>query len=172
MVIIGIDPGLSGAGAIVDEDGNLVTVFDMPTMGDKTRKRVDASLLSRIIKEFPPALAIVEHVHSMPGQGLSSTFAFGRSAGAVDGVLAALDVSVTYVDPRAWKKAYRLSASKEDSRRAAIEMWPKQAHLFERVKDHGRAEAALIARWGTARPHMGGWMQVVDAVRITVEEIK
>jgi len=156
MTILGIDPGLSGAGAIVDDDGSLLSVFDMPTMGEKTRKRIDASLVSRLIREIGPSLAIIEDVHSMPGQGLSSTFSFGRSAGVVDGVLAALEVPVRFVDPRAWKKAYRLSASKEDSRRAAIEMWPKHAHLFERAKDHGRAEAALIARWGVMRPQVGG----------------
>ena len=146
--IVGFDPGLSGAAAVIDHDGDLVAVFDLPVMGDGKAARIDANLLARLIGEFAPAKAVVEQVGSMPKQGVASTFAFGRAVGVLAGVLGALSVPTAYVPPGTWKRSYRLSASKEDARRRAIELWPRQAHLFARKKDHGRAEAALIAKWG------------------------
>lgn len=145
--VVGFDPGLSGAGAVVLPSGDLVAVFDLPVMGEGKAARIDASLLARLIAEFSPAGAVVEQVGAMPKQGVASTFAFGRAVGVLAGVLGALFVPTAYVPPGTWKRFYRLSASKEDARRRAIELWPAQSHLFARKRDHGRAEAALIAKW-------------------------
>lgn len=148
---IGIDPGLSGAMAVVTPSGDLVTVFDLPVMGEGKAARIDAASLARLISEFGPAKAVVEQVGSMPGQGVASTFAFGRAVGVLAGVLGALAVPTAYVAPGTWKRSYGLASAKEDARRRAIELWPAHAALFARKKDHGRAEAALIARWGIDR---------------------
>ncbi|WP_333824270.1 hypothetical protein [Pinisolibacter sp.] len=147
--IVGFDPGLSGAGAVVTPSGDLVAVFDLPMMGEGKAARIDANLLARLIEEFAPASAVAEQVGAMPKQGVASTFAFGRAVGVLAGVLGALAIPTTYVPPGTWKRFHHLSAAKEDARRRAIELWPRQAHLFARKKDHGRAEAALIAKWGT-----------------------
>ena len=90
---------------------------------------------------------VVESVHSMPGQGVTSSFNFGRSLGATEGVFAACGRPIVYVSPARWKRSLGLSADKTASRRRAIELWPDRTALFGRVKDNGRAEAALIAYW-------------------------
>jgi crossover junction endodeoxyribonuclease RuvC len=99
---------------------------------------------------------VIEDVHAMPKQGVSSSFSFGRALGVAEGVLAGNGLSLRYVSPAKWKKALGLSsdkgvsrrrADKGVSRRRAIELWPEHAKAFERVKDDGRAEAALLAWW-------------------------
>lgn len=89
----------------------------------------------------------------MPKQGVSSSFKFGRSLGLVEGVCDGLGIPVQWVTPNRWKKAMRLGADKEASRQLAIRRWPEQAALFARKKDHGRAEAALIALWSIEDSH-------------------
>lgn len=150
-VVLGFDPGLSGAVAVVTPSGDLVTACDLPIMGEGKAARIDAASLARLIGEFVPAKAVVEQVGSMPGQGVASTFAFGRAVGVLAGVLGALAVPTVYVAPGTWKRFHGLPSAKEDARRKAIELWPAHASLFARKKDHGRAEAALIARWGADR---------------------
>jgi crossover junction endodeoxyribonuclease RuvC len=83
----------------------------------------------------------------MPRQGVASSFNFGKSYGIVLGVLGALDVPVTHPTPAAWKKAMGVTADKASSRRRATDLWPAMSGTFARVKDDGRAESALIARW-------------------------
>lgn len=159
-VVFGFDPGLSGAVAVMTSAGDLLEVADMPVMGEGKMPvmgegkaaRVDAASLARLVASRGAARAVVENVGSMPGQGVASTFAFGRAVGVLAGVLAALGVPAVYVSPGAWKRFYGLSSAKEDARRRAIELWPAQADLFARKKDHGRAEAALIAKWGIMHP--------------------
>lgn len=89
----------------------------------------------------------MEQVHAMPRQGVSSTFAFGKACGMIDGVVAARGLPVTYVTPHKWKKAMGVTADKNSSRQAAINLWPSEAELFKRVRDADRAEAALIAQY-------------------------
>lgn len=148
-VILGVDPGVSGAVAAVDATGALVWAEDMPALD----KHVNAAALADLIGAEVVTLAAVESVHAMPRQGVSSSFNFGRSYGVVLGVLAALDVPVVHPTPATWKRRMGLSADKAASRRLATDLWPSHAQLFKRVRDDGRAEAALIARfaWTTTR---------------------
>lgn len=150
---IGIDPGLSGAVAILS-DGRFVDVFDMPTAGrgKAARQVVNSSALAAMLREHVSAhtgasvIAAVEAVGAMPKQGLSSTFRFGESCGAVQGVLAALRIPIIRPAPQAWKRSYGLiGADKDASRGIAIERYPEAP--LSRKRDHGRAEALLIAAW-------------------------
>lgn len=99
------------------------------------------------------AQAVVEQVGAMPGQGVSSMFAFGQAFGLALGVLAGLGVATVTVTPAAWKRDLRLCAGKDAARLRAAQLWPAQAAEFRRVRDDGRAEAALLAHWlrGRAR---------------------
>jgi crossover junction endodeoxyribonuclease RuvC len=153
--VIGIDPGISGAIAIF-EDGKLDAVIDMPTLevdSGKTKKRhISAIGLVRILETWMlvsdgQAHIVIEKVGAMPGQGVTSMFNFGRSAGIIEGVVAALRMPHTYVTPAAWTKAVGRAAGKDASRMRAMELFPAKADLFKRAKDDGRADAALIAYW-------------------------
>lgn len=150
-MICGIDPGLSGAWAIVSPKGDLVDCGDMPIVGVKAQNRVNAAELAAILKEQGVEQAVLEIVGAMPGQGVSSMFRFGRACGAIDGVLGALNIPVHYVAPVTWKKHFRISGKGSDgaeqARQRAIELWPVSQALFAQKKDHNRADAALIARW-------------------------
>ena len=122
---IGVDVGNNGAIALV-VDGVLESVVDMPVVeikrGRTTKRQVSAQALVGIIKEMNPTQAAVEKVGSMPNQGVSSTFAFGRSAGVIEGVLAALGVPVTYVQPAVWAKSMNKGYGKDASRHRAMEI--------------------------------------------------
>lgn len=143
MVVIGVDPGLSGAIAWV-EDGKILDVTDLPVMDG----RIDASTLADMIESHPkPECVVIEKVSSMPGQGVASTFKFGQSYGALLGVFGALKYKIVHVTPRRWKRDMGLSSDKEMARAAAIDRWPESAHYLSRKKDHGRAEAALLVAW-------------------------
>lgn len=144
-VTIGVDPGKTGAIALVDSYGVLLAVHDMPLAGGIVSATLVAQLESWIGSEF--GVAVIEDVHSMPKQGVASSFGFGRSKGVVEGVFAGAGRPLIYVAPSKWKKDLQLSSDKDGARRRAIELWPAKAQLFARVKDDGRAEAALIAYW-------------------------
>jgi len=152
--IIGIDCGLNGAIAVLD-DGKLVLVRDMPTLtvdiNKKSKRQVSPQLLAEIIGNLKPDQAIVERPAARPGQGVTAMFGFGRSLGVVEGVLAALNVPVTYVAPAPLTQAMGKAAGQDASRQRAIELFPDDAHQWKRVKDDGRAEAALIAWWGAQK---------------------
>lgn len=152
QIVIGVDPGATGALAVI-ESGSLVRVDDMPTT---TRRggglAVNPALLRDLIREILRAhngayfIAAIEDVHAMPGQGVSSMFAFGRSLGQIEAVLLCMGLPITWVRPQAWKKAAGLiGAEKDAARTVAIERWPTRAEAFKRKKDCGRADAALIA---------------------------
>ena len=112
---------------------------------------VDGATLAARIAQMRPDLAIVEQVASRPGQGVASAFKFGSGFEIVRGVIAASGVPLHLVSPAKWKRAYGLDADKEKSRALALRLWPERSDLFGRKKDHGRAEAALIARYGFER---------------------
>jgi crossover junction endodeoxyribonuclease RuvC len=150
--VIGIDPGISGAIAVFDwYTQSLVEVVDMPTLevdSGKTKKRhISAVSLCNYLTLFSNAHVVIEKVGAMPGQGVSSMFNFGRSAGIIEGVVAAMHFPSTYVTPAAWTKAVGRAAGKDASRMRAMELFPSKAELFKRAKDDGRADAALIAYW-------------------------
>ena len=149
MKIIAIDPGLVGAGAVLDTGGDLVEVFDLPTIGEGNRRRIDAANLADLIRAHEPyTFAMVELVNSWPKQGVASTFRFGRAHGTILGVIGALTIPVRHVSPAKSKKALGLYGDAETSRARAIETWPAHADLFARKRDHNRAEAALLGLYG------------------------
>ena len=152
--VIGIDPGASGAVAILERDGSLVQVFEMPAVevkvGKAMKRRVSPEMLAAELRLYNVSgtVAFIEQVAAMPGQGVSSMFAFGESFGLAKGVLAGLAIPVQTVLPGKWKRALALNAGKDASRAKAAALWPQHAGEFRRVKDDGKAEAALIAHWG------------------------
>lgn len=151
--IIGIDPGASGAIAILDVRAGLVDAFDMPSVevkiGGAMKRRVAPEAIAAELRTYAPyATAFIERVNAMPGQGVTSMFAFGEAYGLVRGVLAGMGIPCTAVTPAVWAKAMRVAGGKDGSRQRAMELWPDKAQLFKRVKDDGRADAALIAAWG------------------------
>jgi len=151
--IIGIDPGASGAIALL-VNGVLVSVHDMPTVTVERNKaqkcQVCPAGLSLLMQQLSPHRATVEKVGAMPGQDVSSMFSFGRSVGIIEGVLAARQIPVTFTTPQAWQKQSGAAKGKDGSRQRVMELFPSQAHLFARVKDDGRADAVLIALMGQA----------------------
>jgi len=149
--VLGIDPGLSGAAAWLDTSGALAVV-DMPVLqidrGKKAKREVDAAGLAELVRQHRPDVAIVERVGAMPGQGVTSMFSFGRSAGVIEGVLAGLGVPVTLVAPAAWKRALKVQSGKDGARLRASQLIPAGCGNWRLVKHDGRAEAALLAFWG------------------------
>lgn len=158
--VLGVDPGLSGALAYVS-GGRLLQVYDMPTLAmsrnGKAKKVLDMHELARLIRDGPPiSCAYVEQVGAMPGQGVSSVYAFGYSTGGIVGVLVGIGLTVHQVAPQVWKRYFKIGAGsgKDASRAAAKNLFPAAAGLFARVKDDGRAEAALIALYGDQTERM------------------
>jgi hypothetical protein len=160
MIVLGVDIGLRGAIAVLDERGELIAVHDMPCLADgpKGRPAVNAPLLARIVARAGASVAYVEHVGPRPGEGSAGAFAFGRARGVVEGVLGAAGVSAQFLTPPAWKRLAGIppgkAGAKDAARSEACRRWPAKAALFRRVRDDGRAEAALIAVAGFRRE---GW---------------
>lgn len=151
-MIIGIDPGQTGALAFYDR-GKIVAVVDIPTMGRTHGKgqQVDPYELASAIltHEGHFGQAYLEQVSAMKGQGVTSCFNFGESVGIIKGVLGALQIPVLMITPQKWKKAAGLIGKEKDASRAlAIQLHPEIADQLTRKKDQGRAEAILIARFG------------------------
>jgi len=147
MKIIGIDPGVTGALAVINK-GEVEALHDMPTMaGTKNKKQVNGYELCRLIEINKPDLVMIEKVHAMPGQGVSSMFNFGKSAGIIEGVCAGLGVPIEFVTPQSWKKKFSLIGKDKDSARTlAIQKHPFIAEHLSRKKDIGRADAIFIAQ--------------------------
>jgi crossover junction endodeoxyribonuclease RuvC len=156
-VVLGIDVGATGALALLTLSGELLAIFDTPTLhdGPKGRAAINAPLLAEIIARSCATKAFVEFVGARPGEGAVGAFSFGRAKGVVEGVCAALSVTVTFITPPAWKRAVGIApgrdGAKDISRSEAIRRWPAHAGLFSRVRDDGRAEAALIGIAGMLR---------------------
>ena len=153
MKIVGIDPGLSGAIAII-EDNKVVGIFDMPVMaeGKKNKRQLNSAQLVNIIRENTASrdevAVIVEQVNAMPGQGVTSMFNFGQTFGAIKGVCAALNLPIFFVRPSKWKKYFELiNSSKDSSRTKVIEMYPSLSNQLSKKKDVNKSDAILIARF-------------------------
>jgi len=168
-LLIGIDPGVSGAIAVVG--GGQVACYEMPAVEINGKRRVDPAGLHGVLAGILAAgdcMAVLEHVQGVQGTGATSAFSFGRSFGIVEGVLAGMAIPHTLVRPQVWTKALGLagmaiphtlvrpqvwtkalgvSRDKGSHRAAAARLWPKHADLFSRVKDDGRADAALLCHW-------------------------
>lgn len=153
--IVGIDPGITGALAMYDPaSGRVLKVEDMPISAKGTGhgNQVAAHVLATLLRSWVPSLAIVEAQGAMPKQGVTSMLSLGRTMGVIEGVLAALEVPYVTVRPGEWKRrAGLLKADKDQSRTLALQLNPQFAEALRRQKDHGRAEAMLIARFG-AKP--------------------
>lgn len=148
---LGVDPGLDGALAVLTEDGRLMRTHDMPTLedGPKGRRTIAAPLLATLIAKSGVVQAFVEKVATRPGEGAVGAFAFGRGVGILQGIFAAFDMPVVLITPQYWRKYHGLSKEAKDaSRSKSIALWPDKSELFARVKDDGRAEAALIGLAG------------------------
>jgi crossover junction endodeoxyribonuclease RuvC len=153
MIIIGIDPGISGAICIL-ENKKIVEIHDTPTMidGKKNKRQVNGAQIANIMKSTlinnKEVVVVVEHVNAMPGQGVTSMFNFGQSFGVIKGICAALALPINFVRPAKWKKYYSLiNTNKDASRTKAIELYPKNSADLSRKKDTNRADAILIARY-------------------------
>ena len=153
MRIIGIDPGLSGGIAILD-DLKIFDVYDMPVMseGKKNKNQLNSAQLVNIIKKNiisnEDTFLIVEQVSAMPGQGVTSMFNFGQTFGSIKGICAALNLPIFFVRPAKWKKHFDLiNSSKDASRTKVIEMYPSISPRLSKKKDVNKADAILIARY-------------------------
>ena len=151
MRIIGIDPGLSGAIAVL-ENNKVLNIFDMPVMseGKKNKRQLNSALLVALIKEnienSKEVSVVVEQVNAMPGQGVTSMFNFGQSFGVIKGICAALSLPIYFVRPSKWKKHFNLiKTNKDASRTKVIEVYPEISSKLHRKKDSNRADAILIA---------------------------
>lgn len=149
MRILAVDPGLSGALAFLDDEMDCLVLRDMPVAkGHRGTNQLLDSQLVRMIRVMHPDRAVIELVHALPKQGVASTFSFGVGFGVIRGVLAALEIPVSFLTPQEWRRVARVpgrGGDKGASRIRASQLFPTQANLFARVKDHGRADAALIA---------------------------
>tara|TARA_B110001452_G_C15082482_1_gene377650 strand:- start:126 stop:617 length:492 start_codon:yes stop_codon:yes gene_type:complete len=153
MRIIGIDPGLSGAIAILEDD-KIKEIFDMPVMaeGKKNKRQLNNALLVKLIKDniknYEDTVIVVEKVNAMPGQGVTSMFNFGQTFGAIKGISAALGLPIFFVRPAKWKKHFELiNSSKDASRTKAIEMFPSISEQLSKKKDVNKSDAILIGRY-------------------------
>jgi hypothetical protein len=151
-LVLGVDPGLGGAFALYDPHAQaLIAVEDMPTHEIRGKRHLDVYGLAQKIEKWAgrTRFAIIEEVKSAPHQGVASTFKFGFVTGVVTGIIAAHYIPSKTIPPAVWKLALGLPHGKDASRKRASEMFPRQADLFSRSKDDGRAEALLLAVFGS-----------------------
>ena len=153
MLIIGIDPGISGSICFL-QDGKIVDVVEMPTMteGKKNKKQVNGSQIVNEILEKIKELdkreikVVIEQVSAMPGQGVTSMFNFGQSFGILKGICSSMQLPMYFVRPAKWKKYFNLINSEKDaSRTRAIEVFPYFSGQLSKKKDSNKADAILIA---------------------------
>ena len=152
MLIIGIDPGISGSICFF-EDGKILEVIEMPVMteGKKNKKQVNGAqiyneFLKRINNKGDQIRVVIEQVSAMPGQGVTSMFNFGQSYGILKGICSAMQLPMFFVRPAKWKKYFNLINSQKDaSRTRAIEIFPYFSIHLSKKKDSNKADAILIA---------------------------
>ena len=153
MIIIGIDPGLNGAIAVL-ENNKVLNIFDVPVMpeGKKNKRQINSAQLVKMLEEIIKDLdknevtVVVENVSAMPGQGVTSMFNFGQSFGVLKGIFSAMQIPMDFISPVKWKKYYNLiNTQKDSSRTKAIEFFPYISSKLSRKKDANKADAILIA---------------------------
>ena len=153
MRIIGIDPGLNGAIAVL-QNNKVIQIHDVPVMtdGKKNKRQLNSAQLVKLLKDNfqdeVDTVVVVEQVNAMPGQGVTSMFNFGQTFGAIKGICAALNLPIFFVRPAKWKKHFDLiNSSKDASRTKAIEMYPSISDQLSKKKDVNKSDAILIARF-------------------------
>lgn len=151
-MILGIDPGCTGALVVMTDGGNYVAHLNMPTVKVGTKSRVNGAAVAAFIRETIGefnARAYLEQVGAMPGQGVSSMFTFGHAAGVVEGILQGMAIPYTLVTPQAWKRRAGLVGTDKDAARSrAIQLYPDLRILDLKGKGQAVADAILIARHG------------------------
>lgn len=148
---MGVDPGITGALALYDPNTNKIdALIDTPTVEQNDKKIVDGFSLANWMGLFAKNIKFVvfEKVHSMPNMSSQSTFTFGKTTGMVIGIIESYGIPIHYVDPSVWKSGYGLSKDKNKSRHLAMQLFPDKKSSLEKAKDHGRAEAVLLANYG------------------------
>ena len=144
-IVIGIDPGRKAAVAVLETNGPRTLVIDTQDELDRLRHAL-AELRSR-----GPVEAWIERVAAYPGQGVSSTFTFGRSLGALHGLLVGVGVPVGWVSPRVWQRMYGVPAGLDKPRRKRF-LRGRAADLFPELRvTLQTADALLIAHWARTR---------------------
>ena len=155
MLIIGIDPGITGAICFF-ENGEIKDIIEMPSMaeGKKNKRQINGpQIFNEIIKRIEGLnknniAVVIEQVSAMPGQGVTSMFNFGQSFGVIKGICSALNLPIYFVRPTKWKKHFNLiKTNKDASSTKAIEVYPKISSQLSRKKDSNKADAILIARY-------------------------
>ena len=153
MLIIGVDPGISGAICFF-EDGQVKEIIDMPVMADgkKNKRQINGpqiyNEISKRVNNFQKKdiIVVIEQVSAMPGQGVTSMFNFGQSFGVLKGLCSAMQLSMYFVRPAKWKKYFGLIKTEKDaSRTKVIEIFPYISSQLSRKKDSNKADAVLIA---------------------------
>jgi crossover junction endodeoxyribonuclease RuvC len=159
--ILGVDPGIHGGLAVVFVAANgaapqLVDAIDIPVIGVGAKERVNVLAIREWLAPHAPQHAFIERSQAMPQQGSSSGFKYGRAVGAIETVITCCAIPLTIVEPSIWKKFHRLrGGDKEQARQRAMQLFPAAHALLARKRDHGRAEAALLALFGNTGGHHG-----------------
>jgi crossover junction endodeoxyribonuclease RuvC len=157
MAVIGIDPGVKGGLAVVHnaEGFNvLVDCIDIPVIGSGAKERVDAAAIRDFVHQHKPAIALIERAQAMPSQGASSGFKYGRAVGAIEAAISLCAIPIEIIEPSVWKRFWHLPGKdKESARQKAMQLFPHSHRLLNRKRDHGRAEAALIALYAIRNSH-------------------
>lgn len=172
MRVLGIDPGLTGGAAILitggdlDGEARLWGAIDIPVMGVGSGRRLDAESFGRWLRSGAPDIAFIERAQAMPSQGRSACFNYGCAVGALQCAVVLCGVGLHIIEAGAWKRRFSLPgkawlmrergmkeheatrAAKEASRQLVLRMMPTASPFLARMRDHGRAEAALIAMHG------------------------
>jgi crossover junction endodeoxyribonuclease RuvC len=147
--ILAIDPGAGGSLAWVTTDGHLIDVADMPVVEVRGKRRVSAAGLASLIATREVDRVVIEGVNAMPKQGVASSFTFGYAAGLCEGVAVGFGLPVQIIPSATWKRKAGVPADKGAARQMAQRLWPGAVEKFARVRDDGRAEAALLGRWAS-----------------------
>ncbi len=154
-MIAGIDPGLRGALAVLDDEGRLVALADLPVRPHGRKREIDGRTLTKVLRGLAVRCAVLEAVHSMPGQGVASCFSFGRGVGIVVGVLEALGIAYIEVAPRVWQGEVLRGLSGEGKARClrwAVGAFPDADLEGPRGRPlDGRADALALAVYGLRR---------------------
>lgn len=157
-MIVAVDPGITGSAAALCPKRGFVDVIDLPTSPAGKRREIDVIVFHRWLNRVRPHRIVMENVHSMPNQGVSSTFSFGVAVGMLKGMcLLWTGRGLELVEPQVWKAYFQLGPDKEESRQLALKLFPETAHYLARKLDHNRAEAELIAWWAVRPPVGRNW---------------
>jgi crossover junction endodeoxyribonuclease RuvC len=153
---VGVDPGINGGLAAVEITGGaapvLVECIDIPVIGTGAKERVDAAAIRKFIDRHQPICALIERAQALPKQGSSSGFKYGRAVGAIEAAIVLCSIPMEIIEPSAWKRYWHLPGKdKEAARQKALQLFPDAHAALARKRDHGRAEAALIALYYAER---------------------